>query len=121
MKLKSNLSKTLLMSSVMAIAAQASAGGNDQLTLADGANNAVTVAFAAWQKGDKIAGRGEKCYGISLAGHNDCKAGPGTSCQGTASNDFQGNAFTLTPKGVCDSIVTPDGPASLSELDRNNA
>lgn len=121
MKLKSNLSKTLLMSSVMAISAQASAGGNDQLTLASGTEDTVTMAFAGWQKGEKIAGRGEKCYGISLAGQNDCKAGPGTSCQGTAANDFQGNAFTLTPKGVCNSIVTPDGPASLSELERNNA
>jgi uncharacterized membrane protein len=121
MKLKSNLSKTLLISSVMAITAQANAGGNDQLTLAGGSDNAIMVAFASWQKGDKIAGRGEKCYGISLAGQNDCKAGPGTSCQGTATNDFQGNAFTMTPKGVCDNIVTPDGPASLSELDRNNA
>jgi uncharacterized membrane protein len=121
MKLTSNLTKTLLMSSVMAIAAQASAGGNDQLTLATSADNTVKMAFASWQKGDKISGRGEKCYGISLAGQNDCKAGPGTSCQGTASNNFQGNAFTLTPKGVCNNIVTPDGPASLSELDRNNA
>ena len=121
MKLNSSLSKTLLMSSLMAITAQANAAGNDQLTLADGASNAVKVAFAGWQKGAKNAGRGEKCYGVSLAGQNDCKAGPGTSCQGTASNDFQGNAFTMTPKGVCESIVTPDGPASLSELERNNA
>lgn len=121
MKLKSNLSKTLLMSSVMAITAQANAGGNDQLTLADDAIKTVKVAFAGWQKGVKIAGRGEKCYGISLAGQNDCKAGPGTSCQGTAANDFQGNAFSMTPKGVCANIVTPDGPASLSELERNNA
>lgn len=105
----------------MAIAAQVSAGGNDQLTLATSADDSVKMAFAGWQKGDKISGRGEKCYGISLAGQNDCKAGPGTSCQGTASNHFQGNAFTMTPKGVCNSIVTPDGPASLSELDRNNA
>ena len=121
MKFTSKLSKTLLMSSVMAFSAQASAGPNDQLTLADGTNDDAKMAFASWQKGEKIAGRGEKCFGIALAGHNDCKAGPGTSCQGTAANDFQGNAWTMTPKGVCENIVTPDGPASLSELDRNNA
>lgn len=121
MNFKSGLSKTLLVGSVMAISAQASAGGNDKLSLTADASDAVKVAFAAWQKGDAIAGRKEKCYGIALAGQNDCKAGPGTSCQGTASNDFQGNAFTQTPKGVCNSIVTPDGPASLEELDRNNA
>ncbi len=25
----------------------------------------------------------EKCYGVALAGKNDCKAGAGTSCAGT--------------------------------------
>lgn len=121
MKLKSNLSKTLILSSVMVIAGQAAAGGNDKLTLADAADDAAKMAFASWQKGDAISGRKEKCFGVALAGQNDCKAGPGTSCQGTAANDFQGNAFTLTPKGVCEHIVTPDGPAALKELERNNA
>lgn len=121
MKLKSNLSKTLLMSSVLAISSQVSAGGSDQLKLMDSASGAATAAFASWQKGEAISGRGEKCFGIALAGQNDCKAGPGTSCQGTSSHDFQGNAFTMTPKGVCEHIVTPDGAGSLKELDRNNA
>ena len=26
----------------------------------------------------------EKCYGVSLAGKNDCAAGPGTSCAGSS-------------------------------------
>ena len=26
----------------------------------------------------------EKCYGVSLAGKNDCAAGPGTTCAGTS-------------------------------------
>ena len=34
----------------------------------------------------------EKCYGVSLAGQNDCSAGPGTSCAGTSTVDYQGNA-----------------------------
>ena len=121
MKFKPSLSKSLVMGSIMAIAAQANAGGNDQLTIAAEAGDEIQAAFASWQKGDKVSGRGEKCYGIALAGQNDCKAGPGTSCQGTAANDFQGNAFTMTPKGVCENIVTPDGPAGLAELERNNA
>ena len=29
----------------------------------------------------------EKCYGISLAGENDCAAGPGTTCAGTSMAD----------------------------------
>lgn len=44
----------------------------------------------------------EKCYGISLAGQNDCAAGPGTTCAGTSTVDFQGNAWTLVPAGTCD-------------------
>ena len=37
----------------------------------------------------------EKCYGVSLAHMNDCAAGPGTTCQGTSTVDFQGNAWAF--------------------------
>ena len=47
------------------------------------------------------AAENEKCYGITLAGRNDCAAGPGTTCAGTATVDYQGNAWTLVPKGDC--------------------
>ena len=47
------------------------------------------------------AGAKEKCYGISLAGKNDCKAGAGTTCAGSSTVDYQGNAWTLVPKGDC--------------------
>ena len=43
----------------------------------------------------------EKCFGISLAGQNDCAAGPGTTCAGTSKVDYQGNAWTLVPAGDC--------------------
>ena len=43
----------------------------------------------------------ERCYGVSLAGKNSCKAGPGTSCSGTSTVDYQGNAWTLVPAGTC--------------------
>ncbi|MEM8571433.1 MAG: DUF2282 domain-containing protein [Pseudomonadota bacterium] len=43
----------------------------------------------------------EKCYGISLAGKNDCKAGAGTTCAGSSTVDYQGNAWTLVPTGDC--------------------
>ncbi|MBA5777337.1 DUF2282 domain-containing protein [Stappia sp. F7233] len=62
----------------------------------------------------------EKCYGVSLAGKNDCAAGPGTSCAGTSKIDYQGNAWTLVPKGTCASIELPDGRVgSLEPLDRD--
>ena len=43
----------------------------------------------------------EKCFGISLAGKNDCAAGEGTTCAGTSKVDYQGNAWTLVPAGTC--------------------
>lgn len=60
----------------------------------------------------------EKCYGISLAGQNDCAAGPGTSCAGTSKIDYQGNAWKLVPTGTCIDIVTPHGKGSLEPLKR---
>jgi uncharacterized membrane protein len=62
----------------------------------------------------------EKCYGVSLAGMNDCAAGPGTTCQGTSTVDFQGNAWTLVPGGTCASIKVPgDRTGSLEPLTRD--
>jgi uncharacterized membrane protein len=65
---------------------------------------------------DKIKGPKEKCYGISLAGKNDCAAGPGTTCAGTSKVDYQGNAWTYVAKGTCTSIKTPRGAGSLTEI-----
>lgn len=55
----------------------------------------------------------EKCYGVSLAGKNDCKAGAGTSCAGTSKVSYQGNAWKLVKAGTCTSIKTPKGNGSL--------
>jgi uncharacterized membrane protein len=51
----------------------------------------------------------EKCYGVALAGKNDCKAGAGTTCAGTSKKDYQGDAFKLVAKGTCVTMKTPDG------------
>ena len=56
----------------------------------------------------------DKCFGVSLAGKNDCKAGAGTSCAGTSKTNYQGNAWKLVKAGTCTSIKTPKGPGSLS-------
>ena len=67
----------------------------------------------------------EKCYGISLAGQNDCAAGPGTTCAGTSTVDYQGNAWTLVDAGTCASIELPaeangtPREGSLEPLDRD--
>jgi uncharacterized membrane protein len=57
----------------------------------------------------------EKCFGIALVGDNDCAAGPGTSCAGTSSVDYQGNAWKYVPAGECE----PQG-GSLVAVDNND-
>lgn len=70
----------------------------------------------------------EKCYGVSLAGKNDCAAGPGTTCAGTSTVDWQGDAWTLVPAGDClkygveqsAEFQLPDGrKGSLEPLERD--
>lgn len=86
---------------------------------------AVAAAMAASLSTPAAAQAQEKCYGVSLAGENDCAAGPGTTCAGTSTVDYQGNAWTLVPAGTCADIDLPamaDGTAregSLEELDRD--
>jgi uncharacterized membrane protein len=60
----------------------------------------------------------EHCYGVALAGENDCAAGPGTSCAGTSTVDYQGNAWSNVPAGTCESIETPYGHGSLTAIER---
>ena len=62
----------------------------------------------AEMKAATAAGK-EKCYGVALKGQNDCAAGPGTTCQGTSTVDFQGNAWKFVRGGTCESIEVPGG------------
>ena len=64
---------------------------------------------------DKMA-KTEKCYGVSMAGKNDCAAGPGTTCAGTSKVDYQGNAWKNVPAGTCTTIKTPKGIGSLQPV-----
>ena len=62
------------------------------------------------------AAENEKCFGVSLSGQNDCAAGPGTTCAGTSSVDYQGNAWSLVPAGTCTTMELPaaaDGSARM--------
>lgn len=56
-----------------------------------------------------LAAHKEKCYGVALKGQNDCAAGPGTTCQGTSTMDFQGNSWKFVQGGTCASIQVPGG------------
>ena len=78
---------------------------------------AVAAAFAAT---GAHAQEQEKCFGVSLAGENDCAAGPGTTCAGTSTVDYQGNAWTLVDAGTCSEIELPamaDGSARMGSLE----
>ncbi|HEV7371100.1 DUF2282 domain-containing protein [Arenibaculum sp.] len=62
----------------------------------------------------------EKCYGVALAGQNDCAAGPGTTCAGTSVIDYQGNAWKAVPAGTCTTMMLPgDRMGSLEALERD--
>ena len=62
----------------------------------------------------------EKCSGVALKGQNDCAAGPGTTCQGTSTVDFQGNAWKFVQGGTCATMELPGGlKGSVMALTRN--
>jgi uncharacterized membrane protein len=72
---------------------------------------ALTLAASAAHAADTPM---EKCFGVALAGKNDCKAGAGTTCAGTAKADYQGNAWKLVKAGTCTKLKTPKGFGSLT-------
>jgi uncharacterized membrane protein len=74
---------------------------------------ALAVSIAASASAAPADKPMEKCYGVSLAGKNDCKAGAGTSCAGTSKTNYQGNAWKLVKAGTCVTTKTPKGPGSL--------
>mmetsp|Transcript_22849 Transcript_22849/g.38133 ORF Transcript_22849/g.38133 Transcript_22849/m.38133 type:complete len:102 (-) Transcript_22849:1431-1736(-) len=86
---------------------------------------AVAAAMTAHATTSAEAASKEKCFGISLAGENDCAAGAGTTCAGTSTVDYQGNAWTLVDAGTCTEIDLPamaDGTpreGSLEEQSRD--
>ena len=73
------------------------------------ASVAHAAPLTAAEASAAVAAHKEKCYGIALKGQNDCAAGPGTTCQGTSSVDFQGNSWKFVQGGTCTSIQVPGG------------
>ncbi|MEM6475546.1 MAG: DUF2282 domain-containing protein [Pseudomonadota bacterium] len=113
--------KTTRIKGTIALAAAAGllaacSGGDDAPTEADAGEE--TADAGAGTPVAASAGEGkEKCYGISMAGENDCAAGPGTSCAGTSVKDYQGNAWKYVDEGTCVDIETPNGKGSLTEIE----
>jgi uncharacterized membrane protein len=86
---------------------------------------AAAVATAAASMATTASAANVKCYGVALAGENGCAAGPGTSCAGTSTVDYQGNAWKLVAEGSCETMELPaqaDGSmrkGSTEELTRD--
>ncbi|MBC3270996.1 MULTISPECIES: BufA1 family periplasmic bufferin-type metallophore [Pseudomonas] len=59
----------------------------------------------------------EKCFGVALKGKNDCAAGAGTTCAGTAKMDYQANAWKLVPKGTCITTESKTSPSGFGQLE----
>jgi uncharacterized membrane protein len=59
-------------------------------------------------KAQMATGKFEECYGVALAGQNDCAAGA-HSCAGTSTVDYDPASFKLVPTGTCTAMATPNG------------
>ncbi|MDP5293622.1 DUF2282 domain-containing protein [Oceanimonas sp. CHS3-5] len=98
---------------------------NTATTLAFALSTALAAsgpAMADSHEGKK--GEMEKCFGVALAGQNDCAAGPGTTCAGTSNHDYQGNSWKLVPAGTCletDSPTSPTGKGQLNAFEEVKA
>jgi uncharacterized membrane protein len=75
---------------------------------------AMTASFTPAQ----AAGDKEKCYGISLAGGNDCASAGNNSCQGTQKADYDGKAWKYVAKGTCTAmkVTLKDGKGRMGSL-----
>ena len=82
------------------------------LAAALGAVLSVSTASADPAGTDKS----EKCYGVSLAGKNDCKAGAGTTCAGSSKKDYAGNSWKHVPAGTCTTMVSRTSPTGHGQL-----
>lgn len=90
-----------------AMAAAADEGSVEEMAAADD-----TEADSAATTDEK-----EKCYGIALAGKNDCGTSTGLTCAGTSTVDYQGDAWKYVEKGTCETIdAGPNGKGQLTPI-----
>jgi uncharacterized membrane protein len=86
---------------------------NPQLLTLAAALGAVLATTGAHARDDGKAAPSaerEKCYGVALAGKNDCMGGPGTSCAGSSKVDHAGTDWKFVPAGTCTSLVSRTSP-----------
>lgn len=81
---------------------------------------ALAAALAATATTASAQSAKEKCFGVSLAGANDCAAGAGTTCAGTSKVDYQGNSWKYVAAGTCVTMELPameDGTARMGSME----
>jgi len=110
------MNKLTGMAAALAGAAALAACGGGASAPAEGEAEAGTDTAVVDGEAAKV-----KCFGISLKGKNDCAAGEGTTCAGTNTVDYQGNAWKyVESKEACETAELPDGKkGSLEALDRD--
>ena len=74
--------------------------------------SALSIAALPAQAADDM----EKCFGVAMKGQNDCAAGAGTTCAGTAKTDHQANAWKLVPKGTCEKTASNTSATGFGQL-----
>lgn len=83
------------------------------LILALGSALSIAAVSTAHAADDNM----EKCFGVAMKGKNDCAAGAGTTCAGTAKMDHQSNAWKLVPKGTCVTTESKTSPTGFGQLE----
>ncbi|MFQ3209086.1 MAG: putative membrane protein [Colwellia sp.] len=69
------------------------------------ASTALAVALSTVVTAPAQAASKEKCYGVALAGQNDCGNLAGThSCAGQSTLDNDAGEWKLVAKGTCEDI-----------------
>jgi uncharacterized membrane protein len=71
-------------------------------------DDSTTVYYDSEDKGQKMPApklsAREKCYGIAAAQYNDCAAGKGTNCAGTADKDNMPDRWKYVAAGKCEGL-----------------
>ena len=87
------------------------------LTLATLAALTTGAALAQSTMPDAKTAAKERCYGVAMAGKNDCAAGAGTTCAGTSKMDYQANAWKFVPKGTCATTESKTSPTGFGQME----
>ena len=84
-------------------------------TLALALGTALTLAQPQTQSTEMGMDK-EKCFGVAMKGKNDCAAGAGTTCAGTAVRDHQGNSWKFVAKGTCEKTESKTSPTGFGQM-----